>query len=159
RDLLVVPAAAVAGRRRFFLDDLDHFLGLRVMVEQAADALRQQYAARHAGSGLHGTAEEAAGAAAGGGGIEGRRSRPVEARRARLTPATTGGRRALRLRSRAAGPCAKDARQETATGIAATGSLELGLGLLQLGLELLVPLVQTLDRGLLDQDRLGHVVR
>ena len=34
---LVVPAAAVAGRCRLFLDHLDHLLRLRVVAEQAAD--------------------------------------------------------------------------------------------------------------------------
>ncbi|MNR33436.1 hypothetical protein D3C85_1511090 [compost metagenome] len=57
----------------------------------------------------------------------------------------------------------KDAGQETTTAIArrtaGTGGLGLGTGLLQFGFQLLVLLVEALDRCLLHQDRLGHVIR
>jgi len=168
---LVVPAAAVTSGYWLFLDHLDHFFGLRVVVEHAADALRQQHTTGYTGGGLHGPTEEAAGTAAR------RRSakarlllRLGEARRRRLAPATAGccrrRRRALRLHSRGriAPARAKDAGQEAPATVAWRAvtrlcSLSPGAGLLQLGLQLLVLLVEALDCRLLHQDGLGHVVR
>ncbi|MNN31915.1 hypothetical protein D3C81_1456210 [compost metagenome] len=143
------------------------------MVEQAADALRQQHTARHTRRGLHGPTEEAAGATACRRGAKTGllRWRLGEARRRRLAPATARGHRGccgtLRLHSRGriTPTRTKDAGQETTTiarrAVAVTRprSLGLGTGLLEFGFQLLVLLVEALDCGLLHQDRLGHVIR
>jgi len=54
----------------------------------------------------------------------------------------------------------EDAGQEATAAVAARAAgLGLATGLLKLGLQLLVLLVQALDRRFLNQDRLGHVIR
>ncbi|MNP33224.1 hypothetical protein D3C76_1264480 [compost metagenome] len=88
-----------------------------------------------------------------------------ETRCGRLTPTASGRNRrrgALRLGNRFRIACsgAKDTAEETPTAVAGTArSLGLRTRLLEFGFQLLVLLVETLDRSFLNQNRLGHVVR
>ncbi|MCY1452484.1 hypothetical protein D9M71_694070 [compost metagenome] len=149
-------------------------------MEQAADALCQHHATRHASGGFQRTTEETA---------AGRcrclllrgiallwkvllRGTEVllwrlrtERRASWFTPATARWRRALgRCRLWITGSAAKDTRQK-ATAARRWSRGRLGLGLLQFGLQLLdlpgqllVLLIEALDCCLLHQNRLGHEI-